>query len=356
MKNRLLRGLLLAGLWLPFAGQAQDTTVVIRAMEGLKYDIPRLIVRPGTRLTITLDNYDDMAHNLVVTLPGARLRVVNSALALGDAAVKLNYVPRSPDVVAHTMSVEPGKSDKISFVVPPEGVYPYVCTFPGHGFVMYGALYVTRRPENVPPLDKDPNVAANRKDETTGHAGHEMIHPYEVKFPAMYRTFMPDCGPAGIAVGLLNNQSYCWDAGSCRLRYAWSGGFIDMLDQWDGNGRKLPHVIGDVYYRDAAGFPFRLGEANHQPAVRFKGYRMINRYPEFRYTIDGVEVRELIKDTPKGRGLVRQFSLGNTTKPVYFVCGAGEGVTYQPSVGKVQNGMLRLPAGTKQFTITMLAE
>ncbi|MGA0555035.1 plastocyanin/azurin family copper-binding protein [Larkinella sp. VNQ87] len=356
MKNFVVAGLVLAFCSLPKPPSfAQDTTLTIRAIEGLKFDIPRFVVRPGTRVNLTLDNYDDMAHNLVVTLPNSRLRVVNTALALGDQAVKLNYVPRSPDVVAHTPVVEPGKSEKISFVLQNEGIYSYVCTYPGHGFVMYGAIYVTRRPAFVPALDKDPNVAANRKDDA-GHAHHQPDHPYELKYPALYRTFMPESGPASIAVGLTPKESYCWDAGACRLRYAWTGGFIDQTDHWDGNGKKPTHIIGDIYFRDKGGFPFRFGTADRLPEVKFKGYRLINRYPEFWYTVNGVEVREMIKPLATGRGLVRQFKLGTVAGPVYFVCKPGDGVKYRPSVGKIQDGFVRLPAGTKSFTITMMAE
>ncbi|MFC5408812.1 plastocyanin/azurin family copper-binding protein [Larkinella bovis] len=357
MKNLVITGLLIALCGLKGSiSFAQDTTLTIRALEGLKYDVPRLIVRPGTRIHLTLDNYDDMAHNLVVTLPNSRLRVVNTSLALGDQAVKLNYVPRTPDVVAYTPVVEPGKSEKISFKLEQEGIYSYVCTYPGHGFVMYGVIYVTRRPAMVPPLDKDPNVAANRKDDTAGHAHHAPDHPYELKYPAIYRTFMPDSGPASIAVGLTPQTAYCWDAGACRLRYAWTGGFIDQTDHWDGNGKKPTHVIGDVYFRDRGGFPIRFGTADRLPEVKFKGYKLINRYPEFRYLVNGVEVREMIKPLATGKGLVRHFSLGPVAGPVYVACKPGDGVTYRPSVGKIQDGMLRLPVGTKSFTITMIAE
>ena len=38
---------------------------------------------------------------------------------------------------------------------------------------------------------------------------------------------MPDASPASIAVALDDTNSLCWDAGTCRLRYAWTGGFID---------------------------------------------------------------------------------------------------------------------------------
>ena len=357
MKNLVAVGIIIAlcGLKIPVT-LAQDTTLTIKAIEGLKFDVPRFVVRPGTRINLTLDNYDDMAHNLVVTLPGSRLRVVNTALGLGAQAMKLNYVPRTPDVVAHTAVVEPGNSEKISFILEQEGIYSYVCTYPGHGLVMYGAIYVTRKPASVPALDKDPNVAGNRKDEMAGHAHHMPDHPYELKYPAIYRTFMPDSGPASIAVGLTPKESYCWDAGACRLRYAWTGGFIDQSDHWNGNGKKPTHVIGDIYFKDKGGFPIRFGTADRLPDVQFKGYRLINRYPEFRYFVNGIEVREMIKPLKTGRGLVRHFTLGAVSGPVYFACKPGDGVKYRSSVGKIQDGMVRLPVGTKSFTITMIAE
>ena len=39
--------------------------------------------------------------------------------------------------------LQPRASEKLSFVAPTQpGVYPYVCTYPGHWRRMYGALYV----------------------------------------------------------------------------------------------------------------------------------------------------------------------------------------------------------------------
>ena len=39
--------------------------------------------------------------------------------------------------------VAPREAEKISFVAPTQpGVYPYVCTYPGHWRRMYGAMYV----------------------------------------------------------------------------------------------------------------------------------------------------------------------------------------------------------------------
>ncbi len=165
---------------------------------------------------------------------------------------------------------------------------------------------------------------------------------------------MPDCGPAAIAVGLpgpKGGQSYVFDAGQCRLRYAWSGGFVDNTEQWDGKGQRFTKVVGDIYFRDTGDFPWRIG-ANPTPP-QFKGYRLIDRYPEFRYVVNGVEVRELIKPLPAGRGLVRTFTIGPTKQPVMFVSAVQPGIRVKPSVGRLQNGEIRLPAGTRQFSITV---
>ena len=38
--------------------------------------------------------------------------------------------------------IQPGVTDIIEFTAPAPGIYPYVCTFPGHWSKMYGALHV----------------------------------------------------------------------------------------------------------------------------------------------------------------------------------------------------------------------
>ena len=86
-------------LTLPLFAQRSDTTIVLKAIAGLQYDQPRLVVRPGTRVTLLLENYDDMAHNVVITKPGARAEVVNLALKV---SAEKNYVPDTPLVLAAT--------------------------------------------------------------------------------------------------------------------------------------------------------------------------------------------------------------------------------------------------------------
>ncbi|GAB3940386.1 hypothetical protein GCM10028805_02060 [Spirosoma harenae] len=337
------------------ASAQRDTAILVTASAGLKFDQKRLIVRPNTRLRIRFHNKDDMAHNLVVTRPNFRLRVVEFALALGDKGPSQHHVPVMNEVLAHTTSVEPGNSDSLVVTVS-EGAFPFVCTYPGHGSIMYGVIYATNEPKRLPPMDQDLNIPNPDRFANASHQHHQSAasgHPYTLTLPAVYRTFMPDCGPAAIAVGMPGpegGQSYVFDAGSCRLRYAWSGGFVDNTEQWDGKGQRLTKIVGEIYFRDTGGFPWRIGSSTQQPPM-FKGYQLINRYPEFRYSVNGVEIRELVKPLSGGRGLVRTFSISPSQQAITFVATAQPGIRLKPSVGQLANGEIRLPAGTRQFTL-----
>ncbi|WP_375447741.1 plastocyanin/azurin family copper-binding protein [uncultured Fibrella sp.] len=336
---------------------APDTIITIKAVEGLQFSEKRLVLKPRTRLMLIVQNDDDMAHNLVVTQPNTRARVVEFALAMGQSGPTKNFVPNLPDVVAHTHLLNPDERDTLRLRLAEEGDFSYVCTYPGHGSIMYGMLYVTGRPAKLPPIENDPNLpqAALTGNEHTHHA--PAVHPYMLQLPAVYRTFMPDASPAAIAVGLpsLNggpNQSYCWDATTCQLRYAWEGGFVDNSEQWEGKGQRLTKIIGNLYFRDSTfNSPWQI--AGQKPAaIRFKGYELVNRYPEFSYSIDGITVRELTKPTPGKRGLTRRFMIGPSTKPLRFRLGDVAN-RYRASVGRIENGWLVLAPGTRLITLTV---
>lgn len=339
--------------------QRRDTTITITTSANLQFDQKRLVIKPNTRLRLTFQNKDDMAHNLVVTRPNSRLRVVEFALALGDKGPELHHVPVMDEVLAHTVSVEPGNLDSLAVTLA-EGAYPFVCTYPGHGSIMYGIIYATNEPKRLPNPDEDlnipnPNRLAGADHQHQSATAAPQVHPYRLTLPAVYRTFMPDCGPAAIAVGLPGpdgGQSYVFDAGQCRLRYAWSGGFVDNTQQWDGKGQRLTKVVGEIYFRDTGGFPWRIGQAGGS-VPQFKGYRLVNRYPEFRYVVDGVDVRELIKPLSTGTGLVRTFTIAPTKQTVVFLAANQPGLQLKSSVGAIKNGELRLPPGTRQFTLTV---
>jgi putative heme-binding domain-containing protein len=65
------------------------------------------------------------------------------AKAQDPAFALASFVPQSPDVLAASTLMQPQATQKLTFQAPTEpGVYPYVCTYPGHWRRMFGALYV----------------------------------------------------------------------------------------------------------------------------------------------------------------------------------------------------------------------
>jgi len=344
-------------------GKAQTdniTRIVVNAVGGLQYDVVRFKVRPGTKVRIVLSNKDDMPHNLVIAKPGSRIDVVEAALKLGEDGAKQHYVPNLPKVMGFIKMLSPGESDSITFISPKKaGVYPYVCTYPGHGSIMYGAMYVTD--QEMPAMGDDPYIPQEKREvANAGMKGavhdhkRKSPHPYEQVPPYMYRIYVPNAGPAAIAVSLQKGLSYCWDAGACRLRYAWKGGFLDNTDIWKGHYDSYAEILGTVFYRDKTRYPLNFEKPGNIPTVKFRGYRLINRYPEFHYTINGVDVFELLKPKEDGTGLIRTFRIPKNERQIYFVTAENDGVSYESSKGTWSKGVLTLsPRETEEFKIIM---
>jgi azurin len=359
--NNALVGCLAAVLQLvatvTFADDNQPVRFKLRALSPLQFDQVRLAVQPGTLVSIELENADDMDHNLVITRPGAREKVVNAALNLGEKGPEMNYVPRSGDILYSLPVVPPHQTKTLTFKAPEQpGVYPYVCTYPGHGFVMYGALYVTR--DALPPLESDNAIPESRRVTSSPKEHHDSHnapspHPYPLEAPYLYRIFMPDSGPAAIAVCLPDSIAYCWDAGACRLRYAWKGEFIDASIPWKIKGDALAKIAGTVFYTIDNFFPIRISTSSEEPKIDFLGYQLIKGYPEFHYTVNGVAIFELIKENEKG-GITQTFRIPKASRPLTILLPADGRVRYETSKGKVENGKLILsPNEARSFSISI---
>jgi len=331
---------------------AQEVELIeMKTIAGLRYDPPRFVVKPGAKVKIEIENADDMAHNFVLAAPGARLEIVNAAMTL-PITPEQTFIPPSDKILQHTPVLVPGKTATLEFTAPTlEGVYPYICTYPGHGLVMYGAMYVSKEGEDrLPTLANDENLPEIVRDQ----AKTSKLHAEAPEPPYWYRTFMRDSGPASIAVALPGGQSYCWDAGACRLRYAWRGGFVDPAPYWRGNGDAFAEVRGTIYYRPGI-FPLRFGDAKKIPTeVRFRGFDVVGKFPQFHYDVGGVEVRELIKPAHHG-GIEATYQLSGAKGTVYFVVEPGAGVEAASSAGKFIDGVLKLSADkAKQFTVSFI--
>lgn len=169
---------------------------------------------------------------------------------------------------------------------------------------------------------------------------------YEVRVkdrPVLQRGFLPDSSPRSIAVGLPGGLSYCFDAEACRLRYAWSGGFLDMKPTWHGRGASPPVLRGEKFFIAPDALPLRVRDRAAKPKVQFRGYSMVDGLPEFRFAVDGVAVRERIEAAPGG-GLRCTFEMEQPVTEIEFQPPPGTSVS---SAGRTLNpnaeGWVRIP-------------
>ncbi len=121
-----------------------------------------------------------------------------------------------------------------------------------------------------------------------------------------------------ICAGLPGGISYCFDPQSCRLARAWMGGFLDMTEGWSGRGNASGKQMGRTFYTAPPASPLYIGTTDKEPARVFRGYGIVDKFPEFTYLLDGVEVRERITPVEKGLGIVRSFELDPAGRPVFF--------------------------------------
>jgi putative heme-binding domain-containing protein len=113
--------------------------------DQMLYDKEKIAVRAGRPAEILFENNDLMPHNFVVTQPGAleEVGLLGEATATQPGALERNYVPGSDKIILASRLLQPQRTQKLSFTAPTRpGVYPYVCTYPGHWRRMYGAMYV----------------------------------------------------------------------------------------------------------------------------------------------------------------------------------------------------------------------
>ena len=131
---------------MPASWKAPDLTITMGTRPGLKFSQDVVEVKAGSKVKLVFNNDDDMLHNFVVVLPGTAVDVGTEAMKLGLDGQKQNYIPEIDKVLYHTVLLQPETSETIYFTAPEKpGEYTYVCTVPGHFYVMQGTLKVVAR-------------------------------------------------------------------------------------------------------------------------------------------------------------------------------------------------------------------
>ncbi len=172
--------------------------------------------------------------------------------------------------------------------------------------------------------------------------------PAQTSRPQVQRIFMPNAGPAAIAIALDADTSVCWDAGESRLRYAWTGGFIDGFPYWKKNGSSLAEIKGTIgYVEDSSPFE-ALGKR------KFLGYKMEAGLPTLRYTAGKAEITERVSPAEDGKGFKRTFTVSPTPSGrLVLNFPSTQDVSYGSDKGKWSKHLLALePAETSEFTVT----
>ena len=172
------------------------------------------------------------------------------------------------------------------------------------------------------PITKDPIVRATRR-------------------PEVQRMFLPNVGPAAIAVALPGDMNYTFDAGDCRLRTVWRGDFLDCWAYFKSNGKATAAMLGKSLWNLPA-------DETLQTRVKFLGYSVDARgLPTFEYRRDGISFTEKI--TATNEGLVRTITTDGQKEVVLTLV-----KEETASTGRVVGNVLRLtPAQAKIFTLTL---
>lgn len=112
--------------------------------DQMKFDKVLFKVKAGETVKLHFKNVgempkESMGHNVVVLKPTTDLA------QFGGEAIKATqseYIPMTfrSSIIAHTKLLGPGEEETIEFTLDEKGIYPFVCSFPGHYGVMQGKI------------------------------------------------------------------------------------------------------------------------------------------------------------------------------------------------------------------------
>ncbi len=134
-----------------FDSQPDLATIKIACLpEVMRYTKEQFAVKTGQPVKIVFTNPDATDHNLVIVRPGALAEVGIAAneMAKDPKNANSDFIPKSKRrLILHASKmIGPTRKSQVHvlrFTAPTKaGIYPYVCTFPGHWVVMKGVMVV----------------------------------------------------------------------------------------------------------------------------------------------------------------------------------------------------------------------
>jgi azurin len=327
-----------------------DYDVVIGTRHAqLRFSKEVFAVKPGSRVNLTLDNSDEMIHNLVLAKGDSSEinRLAELALNLGELGMKMGFVPQDPSIIASIGLVQPGEKSTVQFIAPLEkGDYSYVCTFPGHSLTMRGVMKVVDDPSSVNlakiKIASPGTTPKNGILEVGAEARVVRVHVSGVN------------SGRSIAVGLPGGFNYLFDAEKLMIPMGWSGPFLNVSRDRRSRGGGPCSILGKKFEVGSSEFPLRVGNTTKVPEVRFGGYSRLDN-PEFKYEIDGVKVNQTATGSPGGQGLTYGFRVMDAPADLYFLI-KPEGMRVSTTSGEwvPHKGFVKIPANkSSEFFISV---
>lgn len=117
--------------------------IVLNSDDQMKFDKQEIRVKAGQTVRLTLNHTgklpkNAMGHNFVLIAGGTDMA---SFAQIAMQASDNEYIPEK-DVLAHTKLIGGGESTTIEFEAPEKGNYDFICSFPGHYYLMKGKFIV----------------------------------------------------------------------------------------------------------------------------------------------------------------------------------------------------------------------
>jgi glucose/arabinose dehydrogenase/azurin/lysophospholipase L1-like esterase len=153
---------------------------VTAVREQMRYDTTTIVVEAGKPFEIVFENTDFMPHNLVVVKPGMRPQIGAASMKMRPDEVDKEgraFIPRAGGlydaILGGTHLLEAGQKESLKLkAIAEEGVYEYVCTYPGHWEQMWGRLVVTKDVDAY-LRDAKPLAASDAAAPSGAHKHHD---------------------------------------------------------------------------------------------------------------------------------------------------------------------------------------
>ncbi|MFK7849755.1 MAG: hypothetical protein AB8D78_02155 [Akkermansiaceae bacterium] len=139
-----------------------------------------------------------------------------------------------------------------------------------------------------------------------------------------------------ICVGLPHGMSYCFDAETCQLVYAWTDGYLDMAPHWKNQSGFPTPPIGKPFHLPEVSEGLKIGD--HKPLYR--GYQLIDGIPQFEFTYGSTAVKMRI-EASVNMELRQVYQIAPRAEPVSFTAPPdGSPISVEASTGTWSENLL----------------